>query len=249
MKLPLPFLISVLGLFVTLAPAAPTAETDERVAAAYVLALGRTATPAELSQRTASGSDTISALVTRLRETLARDPAATGATSRKAFTDAFGRAPNAGEAVGTGTYTELLQGHVRSLTEHPDDYAGVLGRAYRFVISRDVYPEEIEYWKKQDPLPYALLVACIEDWARRNQPGLMVTAGTATASINSLYLTTVRLSPTLAAEARAAAGLAPVVEGEASTPLGRNVIAAGAGKIASSGRIYFVAAGSPELAR
>ena len=47
------------------------------------------------------------------------------------------------------------------------------------------HPEEIEYWKNHDTLSFVLLVGCVEDWARRNQPGLMVTAGTPTLIVQS----------------------------------------------------------------
>jgi hypothetical protein len=78
----------------------------------------------------------------------------------------------------------------------------------------------------------------MEDWARRNQPGLMVTSGTPTISINCDYLATVRLSPKVAAEAREGAGLPPAGDG------GTHVIAAGAGAIVSGGRIHFAMAGA-----
>ena len=60
---------------------------------------------------------------------------------------------------------------------------------------------EIEYWKRQPALSYALLVGCIEDWARRNRPGLMATTGVASVSVNSAYLATIRLSPGVASPA------------------------------------------------
>ena len=92
-------------------------------------------------------------------------------------------------------------------------------------------------------LPFALLAACIDDWARRNQPGLTVTSGPAAVNINSPYLVTVRLSPGLAEEVRAAAGF----ERPRNPALGYHVLAPGAGRVASVGGIHFVAAGAAGL--
>jgi hypothetical protein len=127
----------------------------------------------------------------------------------------------------------------------------VLERVYRLVARRGVYREEIDYWKQHGPLSYAMLVGCVEDWARRNQPGLMITVGTPTISINSNYLVTVRLTPALAEEARAAVGMESLkghyVEADYVGGTGRNIVAPGAEKIVSSGKIHFVAAGGGNL--
>jgi hypothetical protein len=174
---------------------------------------------------------------------LTANPAVKRAVVAKAFADSFGRAATDEEittesAVANATYTELMKHHVEWLAEHPDSYAKILNRAYQLVIRRDVYPEEIEYWKKKDTQSYAVLVGCIDNWGRRNQPGLMVTAGPAAVSVNCVFLTTVRLSPAVAAEARTAAGLGPVADAAAGTHL----LAAGAEKIVSDGRVHFAAA-------
>jgi hypothetical protein len=142
------------------------------------------------------------------------------------------------------TYTEWMQRHVQWLAGHPDEYTEVMHRAYRLLLRRDAYVEEIEYWRKQDTLTYVLLVGCVEDWARRNQPGLMVTNGTATVSVNSEFLTTVRLSPVVAAEARSAAGLGTTESEEAARSSRQHLLAAGAGKVATGGGIHFAAAGA-----
>jgi hypothetical protein len=137
--------------------------------------------------------------------------------------------------------------HLKWLAEHPAEYEQVINHAYQFLIHRDVYSLELAYWKTHDTLPYSLLVACLESWARRNQPGLMVTSGTLMVSINSDYLTTARLSPAIALEARAAAGLPPMEDVANPAAFGRNIVAAGAAELVSSGHICFVAAGSPSL--
>ncbi len=229
-------------------------EQEQRVGAAFVLTLGRPPTVAEqaawLKREPATVADVVNGLRTRLRD----DATLQRATRAKAFADAFGRAPedvqvNSGPRKADGdSYLELVQGHVHDLGQHPTDYERVIQRAYQFVIRRDAYPEEIAYWKERDPLPYALLVACVDDWARRNQPGLMVTTGTPTLSVNCEFLATVRISPAVAAEARGAFGL--VRDADAAmrdAGRGHNLVAAGADVVMTEGHMYFVAAGSPEL--
>ncbi len=240
-------LLPAAALILPSAPApAPSSEQTRRVAAAFVLALGRAPSGSELAQYGAAGPLPVPDLVARLREQLARDPAARRATVIKSAADAFGRAPTDDEIArwsggGVRTYTELVQDHVAWLAAHPADYEAVLQRAYQFLLRRDPYPSEVGYWKKRPVLSCALLVACLENWARRNQPGLMETSGEATVSINSEFLLVVPLPPEIAAEARAAVGL------PAPAP-GHTLIAAGASGVVSSGGIHFVAAGAANIA-
>jgi hypothetical protein len=140
-----------------------------------------------------------------------------------------------------------MEQHLHWLSQRPDDYRQVLDRAYQLVVRRGLYDEEVAYWKPRGTLPFLLLVACIEDWARRNQPGLMLTAGVPTVSVNSLYLATVRLSPEVAEEARAAAGLSTATTSDFVYASNRTVIASGADSLVAGGRIHFVAAGAPDL--
>ena len=234
-------LLPAAALILPSAPApAPSSEQTRRVAAAFVLALGRAPSGSELAQYGAAGPLPVPDLVARLRGQLAHDPAAKRATVVKAAADAFGRTPTDDEIArssgGVRTYTELMQDHLAWLAGHPADYEAVLQRAYQFLLRRDPYPSEIGYWKKRPVLSYALLVGCLENWARRNQPGLMETSGEATVSINSEFLAVVPLPPEIATEARAAIGL------PAPAP-GHTLIAAGAAGVVSSGGIHFAAAG------
>jgi hypothetical protein len=75
----------------------------------------------------------------------------------------------------------------------------------------------------------------------------MVTGGTATVSANCSYLTTVRLSPMIAAEVRAAAALDPSGSAAPDSASGHNLVAAGAAGIVTGGHVHFVAAGAPGL--
>ena len=241
-----------MAIVVMLSPAAARAQTpvqDERLAAAFVLAFGRTQAAAEISQSTAQNPLPVAELIARHRRQLQTDPAAQRAVSEKARQDAFGPAPGADlpQQDSGGTYAELMQRHLKWLASHPAEYEQVMHRAYQLLLRRDAYPVEIEYWKRQPALSFVLLVGCIEDWARRSQPGLTATTGTAAVSINSEYLVTVRLSPGVAAEARAAAGLLPAGDPNLAAAAGRAVVAPGADQIVSVGGIYFAAAGADTL--
>ena len=230
---------------------APAPAKGERIEASYVLAFGRMPSPAEISEAQKSSDATLAERVAEHRQRLQSDAALKRETAVKAWRDAFGREPTDGEIAGSsdngGTYTELMKHHIKSLAGSSDEYAKVLERAYRLVIRRGVYPEEITYWKDRDTLSYALLVGCVENWGRRNAPGLMVTVGTPTVSSNSHYLTTLRLSPITATEARAAAGLNTKNGSDFLSATGRTLVAVGAEDLVASGGIHFAIAGGSNL--
>lgn len=241
---PAPFLLCAALAIFTVAVSAETEELrqQDRVAASFMLALGRAPSPGEISEWAEQGARSISDLLALHRERLRSDTSMERAVNERAFQDAYGRAPDEGEiktfsSDADSTYTDLMKSHIQRLADNPAEYEKVIQRAYQFVIRRGAYAEEIDYWKQKDTLSYVLLVGCVEDWARRNQPGLMVTAGTPTISVNSEFLTTVRLSPAIAAEARDAVGLAPADD------TGHHLVAAGAGNVVTGGRIHFAAAG------
>jgi hypothetical protein len=225
---------------------AQPAQIEERIAASFVLALGRTPTAAEVERWAKDGPPTVAGLFSRHREVLRTDAAAGREVAVKAAQDAFGRAPVGDELRGLSdgaTYAEMMQRHIQRLAGDPAEYERVVHRAYRLHLQRDAYTVELDYWKARPTTSFVLLAACVENWARRNQPGLMATAGVPSVSVNSPYLAAVRLSPAVAAEARAAAGLPPPGDAALADALGRHVVAPGAGTLASVGGIHFVAAG------
>jgi hypothetical protein len=250
MKTRLVSLFATAVLTVCAATATAQTETQSTFAAACVVVLGRAPSSAEL-QRDSNGAPADQ--ISRLQQQLQSDAALQHAVVIQSFHDAFGRAPTDAEraesANSHGSYTELMKRHIQWLADHPEEYEQVMHRAYPLVIHRDVYPEEIAYWKKQGTIPFALLVGAIEDWARRNQPGLMATVGTPTVSVNSEYLTTVRLSPSAAAELRAAAELPVDAAAGQGAKSAHHLIAVGGEKLATGGGIYFVAAGRADLVR
>jgi hypothetical protein len=234
-------LVLLAALSSTIVPAFAVSEAqNERINAAFVLALGRAPTAAESERWGKEEKLLIADLVARLQ---AQGESAVD----RACADAFGRGPTDAErqawAAGRPTYTALMKQHVQWLAGHPEEYAKVIGRSYQLVLGRAPIDLEITYWQAQPPLSFVLLNGCIENWARRNAPGLTVTSGRATVSVNSEWLTGIRLSPAVAAEARAAAGLFPAGDAHLAAATGRNVVAAGAGGVDSAGGIHFVAVG------
>lgn len=216
---------SALSLFCSFAAAKEDLNV-QRINAACVFELGRLPTAEEIGANSGSGAVTIEAAMKAFAKSADKQVA------QRAYRDAFGAEASASPATG-GSYLTLMQEHLADLRSDGDAYREVLSRAYQFVIHRDPYDEEFAYWDERGTLPYVLLVGCVEDWARRNQPGLMVTAGEATVSVNCEFLATARLSPKVADEAKAIVGI-----GDAS-----RVIAAGGEVPASSGGVYFVACG------
>lgn len=227
-----------------------SAQLAERIAASFVLALGRAPDAAEALDWAKADPRPVADLIGRHREALRRDATAGRAVAVKAGQDAFGRAPSEEELLRLSDgeiYAEIVQRHIQALAGSRAEYERVVHRAYRLHLNRDAYGVELDYWRARPPLSFVLLAGCVENWARRNQPGLMATAGVPSISVNSSYLVTVRLSPPVAAEARAAAGPARPGAPALAAALGRHIVAPGAGSVASVGGIHFAAAGAAGL--
>jgi len=245
--------LAIVILVFAAAPAAARAQSEqdtERIAASFVIALGRTPAAAEAVEWAKDGPRPVADLIGRHRDALRLDAATARAVAVKAGLDAFGRAPSEDELLRRSDgeiYAEIVHRHILGLAGSQEEYERVVHRAYRLHLQRDAYPVELEYWRARSALSFVLLAGCVENWARRNQPGLMATAGVPSVSVNSPYLATVRLSPAVAAEARAAAGLARPGEPALAAALGRHIVAPGAGPVASVGGIHFAAAGAADL--
>lgn len=226
-------------------------EYHDFLAAGSMLAHGRPPTSFELAHAS-KGRESLAALVEGHRSRLGLDSVGQRAVIDRAWRDAYGLAPDEGALAelppGGATYADLLRKHLTSLAAHPDDFRQVIERAYQQVIRRPAYPEEHDYWKLRGTLPYVVLVGAIENWAQRNQPGLMVTTGTPSISVNSRFLTTLRLSLPIANEARTLLGLPVWTDvGRQHSP-GNHVVAVGAADIASVGGVHFLLAGGGPLA-
>lgn len=231
----------------TWSAAAVSSPQNERIAVAFLLAHGRTPLPDEIEHATDASELSVAERVKQERESLRHDAVRRAEVAARAGRDALGIEDKAHAADEAGrVYFEQVRDHLAWLRERPAEYEQVIRRAYRLVVNRDAYEREIAYWKSRDVLSYALLVGCIEDWARRNQPGLMATTGRPAISVNSRFLTTLPLSPGVANEAREA--IESISEGEAFTAaFGRNLVAPGGSEVATVGRMHFAAAGSERL--
>ncbi len=216
----------VLLISALLASALPAATPSPEIEAALAVGLGTHTAQASLEPEV-----TFKQAIASLRKHLADTPAERSAVAQRAAMFVYGTKREVPEDEATSRlFAEQVATHLEMLADDSEAYEQVLQRAYRHVVGRDVYAEEIAYWDNYAALPYALLVGCIEDWARRNQPGLMNTAGTPTVSVNCELLVTTRLSPAFAQSVATWLGL------PASTP----VLAPGAAELQSSGSIRFL---------
>jgi hypothetical protein len=221
-----------------LAPFARGATPTDVESAGYLLVFGELPNQTLAAHRIQSLPD----VVERYKHALAADRQEVAAIAARAERDVFG--PGAASVAAPNgaieTYVECVRRNLQLLAHSPQRYEAAIRAAYPVVIHRDAYPEEIAYWRKHGVVPYYLLLAAIENWARRNQPGLMVTGGTPTISINSSYLVTVQIAPAEAPQVwRIATGSAEAMSAAARGA----VLAPGGDGIETNGGMYFVAAG------
>lgn len=213
----------------------------QRLEAAGLLVFGRGMVGAPASAETAKLA-TFSDALSWQRQRLQEDGALGAEVSRRAARDALG-SDVAPDSAASGDYFTQVQAHLRRLERAADDYRQVIERAYRTTLNRAPYAEEIGYWTTRPVTTFALMAACIDNWARRNQPGLMFTEGIPSVAVSSEWLEVVRVSPVLANE------IAPVLAGPDAEPravaiaAGRTVLAPGAAGVSSVAGVHFVAAG------
>ena len=243
-----------LALLATVVPSSAQSTAQEVISASTMIAYGRPALASELANPL-HANQPLPDLLKAHAKSLKDDPALQRQTDERALMDVFGfdpRSPAAKaiqpENASGGTYAEQLRRHLATLAANPDEYQRVINRAYRLVIRRDAYPEEFAYWKNYGTLPYVLLVGAIENWAFRNQPGLMVTTGTPSIAINSRFLQTQRVPLALANEAREVLGLPVWTDVARQHNPGRNIVAVGAKDVESVGGVHFLLAGGGPLA-
>jgi hypothetical protein len=252
-RMKLPWLLLALPLCALFTSTSSTAASNDqqlqKSVAAYMLAFGKLPD----SELPATETRSIAALIEEHRQSLKTNVEALRRTIVKSYVDALGRTPTEAETVEAAKqpaiYAEILAARLKALGGNPAEYQQMLNRAYRFVLRRDIYPTELPYWKNRDTVSFAIVVACLETWARRNQPGLMETSGEATVSVNCAFLSTQRVSQAVAIEAFTALGLPYKIDSEGANPsaFGRNIVTVGAHGAISAGNICFVAVGAPVL--
>lgn len=231
------------GLLLALvAPSARAADATDRTTAAHLLALGTP--PAAATARPAADEPPLATLLQAHRDQLRRDDDARAAVVRRAWADMHGRPPTEGESASLPRepvlHVELIERLRLAVAAAPADYPAIIHRAYRTVLQRDAYPEELAYWQPRGTLPFLVLVGCVEDWALRNQPGLMSTTGTPTIGVRSQHLLAWRLPPALAAEVRAA-----LPEIFAAPAAGPRLLAPGAAAVATRGGMHLLPVARP----
>ncbi|MCR6657081.1 MAG: hypothetical protein NVV63_15000 [Opitutus sp.] len=215
-------------------------------AAAGLLVLGRVPSADEIAAAEREGAKTAAQLREHFSKKLSAEKNARTLAAKQAWRDAFGRDPSQAEldaGAKEASYVGLLRAHVKALGENAADYDAVVERVYQQVIRREPYDREMTYWRERGPLPYFLVASALENWAQRNQPGLMVTGGTATVSINSNFLRGVVLMPDEAAALRAVFALQPEGHEAIANAGSRTIVAPGAAELVSNGPIFFAAAG------
>jgi hypothetical protein len=230
---------------------AQTAEQKEIINASCMLAFGRPAADGELIDPL-HANKSLAELIQAHVDDLKNDPELQRVTELRAQEDARGYALHGHKGIATPmgvTYAEYMKQNVEFLSRSPDHYRQAIDKAYQLVIRRPAYPEEHEYWKNHGTLPYVLLVGAIENWAIRNQPGLMVTTGTPSIAVNSRFLRTQRVPLSVANEIRPLIGLPIWTDVARLSNPGNNVVAVGAGGIASVGGVHFMLTGGGPLAK
>lgn len=232
---------------VVLAPRAQaqvSPEVRERVQASYLIAFGRSATDAEVAYWAKQKPASVSDLVANHRNYLSRDTATHRDTIKRAYNDALGRNPTEAEikywSGGNDTYMKLMQNHVSWLAGNPAEYDAVIKRSYKFALGTTPNADAIHYWKSQGTLSYVMLVACHQDWKRRNAAGKP--SGKPAIASQVPALNALPVSPAIAHEARAAGVIAPG-GGNVISPGGANVIAPGGGNVIAVGAGNVIAAG------
>lgn len=221
--------------------AACAAEVD-RAMAAELVAYGRCATLEERSTWGARDGRALPEMFDAARRKLRDDATERRATFARAYSDVFGAAASEAEvdAASARFYSEHTSVLLAALTARPDEYRRVIERAYEAALGRAPFAEEYGYWAEFRPLPYVLLVGCVENWARRNAPGLMATTGVPTIGADAAQPAVFRLAPALAAEVRRVLGQ-PLASLDLAA--GRTVIGTGAEAIVSVGGVHVLVVG------
>jgi hypothetical protein len=241
----------VLALVALAVPAAAQNPAQpEIISASCLIAFGRPALASELADAGHAGKG-LKELVAAHRSRLEGDARLQQEVDARARRDA--RGPSAGDqpaaSRGSGVlYADRLAEETAALAADPAAYRAVMEQAYRQVIGRSIYPEEFDYWKPYGTLPFVVLVGALENWAVRNQPGLMVTNGAPSISVVSRFLVTQRLSPAVANEARELLGLRVWTDVARQHNPGRNIVSRHAVDVDSVGGVHFVFAGGGPLA-
>lgn len=216
----------------------------ERIQSSYMLALGRNPNESEITYwQGRTDANTIADFVKNHKTYISQDAGTRTSIITRSYNDILGRNPNQGEidywSKGNNTYSELTKNHLQWLTGNPAEYENVIKRSYQYYLQRQPSAGEISYWKGQGTLSYLMLVACHEDWVKRGGNKAQTPSSGASVNASSAVVSMVRVSPSIAAEAKSFAGIVSAGAG--------NIVAAGAGNVIAPGGANIVAAGAGNI--
>ena len=238
-------IILAFAAMLSFATAFAQSEQQQRIAASYIIVFGRPANQGEINYWLSRGNLSASQLIDNHRQYLMQDAGTHSTTISRAYQDAMGRNASQSEIAywskGNDTYSGLMKNHMDWLKGNPAEYEKTISRSYQFVFGRAASADEIKYWKSQGTLSYLVLVACHQDYQRRNSRSntLMLQ--------NSSAMTSVAVSSAIAQEFRNAAGIVAQGGGNIVAQGGGNIVAQGGGNIVAQGGGNIVAAGAGNI--
>lgn len=161
-------------LLITGSTLAQGTEKEQRIKASYMIAFGRLPSSGELSYWNRQGNYAFGQLVDNHKRYISSDVATKRSEITKSYNDAFGRNPSAGElkhwSQYSQSYTELMNAHVQWLASSPGEYTNVIKRSYVKVFRWQPSTGKLNFWKAK-PYSYALLLACYEEYKRKQYIG------------------------------------------------------------------------------
>ena len=233
-KLSVAALLCVVFLFGSFSKLFAQTEQEQRIRSSYMLVFGRDASAGEVTYWKGQGNLSVAQLFEKHRQYFKANPGVHRELIVKSYLAAFGRNPSEQEINfyinGTQTYTELVKGHIDYLVRYTPENEMTINRAYQYVVHRKATPQEIGYGVASGGLTYLFWVGWLQDPSH----------GKGSINVNNApILSSLQVSPNVAAEARTASGL--VASG------GGNLVAAGAGNLVASGAGNLVASGAGNL--
>jgi hypothetical protein len=187
--------------------------TKERVESSYLLALGRKPTKSELQYWLNREPDkALNDHVENHRQYANGDKNTKRALIIKSYVDVLGRNTREDEISywmkGADLYYQLTNKHLKWLIDNPAEYEKVIKRSYKAVLNREADAGELNYWKGQKVMSFALLLSCHEDWKAKNGRTARKTSGTNNVSNSGNFVQFATVSNKVASEANNLLGAA-----------------------------------------
>lgn len=218
------------------------AQNNERINAGYIIAFGRLASSAELTYWNAQGNLSVQKIVELHKNYIKSNPGSAGReVIIKSYLDGLGYLPTAAEiqyhTKFGRTYAEMVTAHMNYITTYPSEYEKIIKRSYQTILLRQPNINEINYWKSQGVICYAMLINCHQDWKNRNATGQSQRIAVAS---NAPFIISAPVSAAVLAETKQAFN-------SLVSPGGGNMVAAGGGNMVAAGGGNMVAAGGGNM--